>query len=68
MISNIVSCLTRRDTKDHALKTCHLDIAKNPKKLWSRVNASKGYREPIPTLNYEESIISDDTAKAIYLF
>ena len=28
------------------------------------MNAFKGYHEPIPTLKYEESIISDDTAKA----
>ena len=34
---------------------------KNP---WSWLNASKGYREPILTLNYDGSIISDDAAKA----
>ena len=63
-ISNVVRYLTRHDTKEHAFKICSLDCNKNPKKFWSWVNASKGYREPIPTLNYEGSIISDDVTKA----
>ena len=71
-ISNVVRCLTRCDTKEHTSRICHLNIIKNPKKIWSWVNASQGYREPIPTLKYGESIISDDTAKATcfnnYLF
>ena len=63
-ISNIVRHLTRHDTREHAIKICSFDYTKNPNKFWSWVNASKAYREPIPTLNYEGSVISDDTAKA----
>ena len=62
-ISNIVRCLTRHDTKHHAANICS-DYTKNPKRFWSWVNASKGYRDPIPTLNYNGSVISDDDAKA----
>ena len=60
-ISNVVHYLTRHDTKEHAIS---LDCNKNSKKFWSWVNASKGYREPIPTLSFEGSIISDDVTKA----
>ena len=63
-ISNIVCYLTQHDTKHHALKICSSDYVKNPKKIWSWVNASKGYREPIPTMSYDGSVISDDAAKA----
>ena len=62
-ISNIVRYLTRYDTKHHTLNICS-DYAKNPKRFWSWAKASKGYRDPIPTLNYNGSIVSEDTAKA----
>ena len=62
-ISNIVRHLTRYDTKHHVLNIYH-DYSKNPKKFWSYLNQSKGYRNPIPSLVTDDSLISDDAKKA----
>ena len=62
-ISNIVRHLTRYETKQHVLNICH-NYPKNPKKFWSWLNRSKGYRNPIPSLLYDDSVISDDAKKA----
>ena len=62
-ISNIVRHLTRYDTKHHVLNISH-NYYKNPKKIWSWLNRSKGYRNPIPSLVYDDSIISEDANKA----
>jgi len=62
-ISNIVRHLTRYDTKHHVLNICD-DYSNNPKKFWSWVNRSKGYRNPIPSIVCDDTVISDDVGKA----
>ena len=62
-ISNVVRHLTRYDTKHHVYNICD-NYSKNPKKFWSWVNRSKGYRKPIPSLVCDDTVISDDADKA----
>ena len=62
-MSNLVRASTRKDTQNY-VQAISKSYFNAPKVFWSFVNRAKLYRSPLPTINFNGSLIHDDLIKA----
>ena len=66
-LSDIVHCMTGRDTKTYTERICR-DFSKNPRKFWAWVNTLKGRHTPIPSITAKLLMMQPRLTNLITIF